>query len=401
MQILFITDNFPPEVNAPASRTFEHCREWVKAGVEVTVITCVPNFPQGKVYSGYRNKWRQEEEVAGIRVIRVWSYITTNEGFAKRVLDYVSFAFTATLVALSQKFDIIIATSPQFFAAVAGCAVSVLKRKPWVMEVRDLWPESIKAVGAMRDGSVYRWLERLELFLYRHAKKVVVVTDAFKTNLTQRGIASDKIAVIKNGVLLQQFQPQIKDPELVRQLALENKFILTYLGTHGMAHGLDFVLRASKYLPDDVCILLIGDGAEKAKLLKIKAEEQIDKVIMLPSVAKSEIGNYIALSDVSLVNLQKSDTFKTVIPSKIFENAAMQKPILLGVEGESKALIEYYQAGLCFEPENTADFVAKVAEIRQSEKYKAFQLGCQTLAQDFNRQTLALNMLDHLKTIIP
>ena len=149
MKILFLTDNFPPEVNAPATRTYEHCREWIRQGAEVTVITCTPNFPQGKVYKGYTNKPYQQEMMDGIHVIRVWSYITANEGFIKRTLDYISFSVTSFLAGLFQQADIIIATSPQFFTALSGRTLSFWKRKPWIMEVRDLWPESIKTVGAM------------------------------------------------------------------------------------------------------------------------------------------------------------------------------------------------------------------------------------------------------------
>ena len=159
MHILFLTDNFPPEVNAPASRTFEHCREWVKAGARVTVITCAPNFPKGKVYPGYRNRLVSRETMEGIEVVRVWSYMTANEGLFRRSLDYASFMVAATLASLSVRdVDIVVATSPQFFSACAGRMVSVLKRRPFVFELRDLWPESIRAVGAVKDGPVIRLL---------------------------------------------------------------------------------------------------------------------------------------------------------------------------------------------------------------------------------------------------
>ena len=167
MHILFLTDNFPPEVNAPASRTFEHCIEWVRAGNQVTVVTCAPNFPKGRVFDGYKNRFWQSEMVDGIRVIRVWSYITANEGFAKRILDYQSFMFSAVLASFFvRRIDVVIGTSPQFFTACAAWAVGKLKRVPWVFELRDLWPESIKAVGAMRDSTAIQWLEKVELFLY-------------------------------------------------------------------------------------------------------------------------------------------------------------------------------------------------------------------------------------------
>ena len=183
MHILFLTDNFPPEVNAPASRTFEHCREWVKAGNQVTVITCAPNFPAGKVFSGYKNKLWQTEEMDGIRVIRVWSYITANAGFIKRILDYISFMPPAVLASFFvKKPDLVIGTSPQFFTVCAAYLVSLFKRIPFVFELRDIWPESIKAVGAMNDSIIIKLLEKIELFLYRKAKMIVSVTHAFKKN---------------------------------------------------------------------------------------------------------------------------------------------------------------------------------------------------------------------------
>ncbi len=398
MKILFLTDNFPPEVNAPATRTYEHVKEWVEQGADVTVITCAPNFPHGKVYSGYRNKFFQKEQIEGINVIRVWSYIVANEGFLKRILDYISFAFMAFGAGLFVKTDIIVATSPQFFTAVAGRWLSFFKRRPWVMEVRDLWPESIKAVGAMSgDSKVFAFLEWVELRLYKKAKRIVVVTDTFKKKIVERGIRQDKINVVKNGVLLDKFRPMEKDPVLLKKYALDEKFIVGYIGTHGLAHGLDFILKSAGKLDENILIILLGDGAEKAKLVALKEKLGVKNVLMLPFVSKGEIKNYISLLDVALVNLKKSDTFKTVIPSKLFENAAMGKPILLGVEGESKKIIEAYHAGLCFEPENEADFLKKLnVLVRDREVFDSCVAGCFQMAKDFNRKELATDMLNLL-----
>lgn len=401
LKILFITDNFPPEVNAPATRTYEHCREWVKQGAEVTILTCFPNYPQGKVYKGYKNKLYQVEFIDGIKVIRLWSYMTANEGFIKRILDYVSFAFMAFWAGLFKKTDVIIATSPQFFTAVTGGLLSFLKRKPWVFEVRDLWPESIRAVNAMQSSKILDWLEKLELFLYRKASKVIVVTEAFKENISNRGIDSAKIEIVKNGVMLDTYLPQPKNVELTAKLGLQDKFVIAYMGTHGMAHKLDFLLKAAKNIKNpNIVLLFIGDGAEKDNLLKLYDEIQPTNVLMLPPVSKAEIVQYISITDVALVNLKKSDTFKTVIPSKIFENAAMQKPILLGVEGESKGIIEKYNAGLCFEPENENDFILKLEMLYNNERlFKDCQTGCSILANDFDRIKLAHNLLNILKSI--
>ena len=354
MKILFLTDNFYPEVNAPASRTYEHAREWVKAGHEVTVITCVPNFPKGKVFDGNKNKLWQKEAIDGIEVIRVWSYIAANKGFVRRTLDFISFSVTSFLAGLFVKADVIVATSPQFFTALSGRTLSFWKRVPWIMEVRDLWPESIKTVGAMKDNLFIRYFEWEEMRCYRSAKTIVVVTDSFKRTLTARGIDEAKIKVVKNGVDKEMFKPVPKDEALIGELGLEGKKIIGYIGTHGMAHKLDFILDCARNMQgrNDFHFLFIGAGAEREALLAKKEREGISNVTMLDSVPKDQVVRYISILDLSLINLRKSELFKTVIPSKMFENAGMQIPIIMGVQGEAQEMLEEYGAGLCFEPEN-------------------------------------------------
>jgi glycosyltransferase involved in cell wall biosynthesis len=401
MKILFLTDNFPPEVNAPASRTYEHCVEWVKAGEDVTVITCEPNFPKGKVYDGYKNRLYKKEMMDGIKVIRVWSYIAENKGTIKRTLDYISYSVTSFFAGLFQKADIIVATSPQFFTALSGRTLSAWKHTPWIMEVRDLWPESIKTVGAVKDGSIIRYFERQEMKCYRKAKKIVVVTDSFRKKLIARGVPQEKIFVIKNGVNKDLFRPVPKDKALISQLGLDGKKIIGYIGTHGMAHKLDFILRCAKNMEgkNNYHFLLIGSGAEKANLLKLKEELQLTNVTMLDSVPKTEVSKYISILDIALINLRKSDLFTTVIPSKIFENAGMEIPIIMGVEGEAKEIVEGYGAGLCFEPENEQDFDEKLDMLlTDDDLYQKCKEGCRRLADDFDRKKLAKEMLEIIKS---
>ncbi|MFI1772649.1 glycosyltransferase family 4 protein [Thalassobellus citreus] len=395
MKLLFLTDNFPPEVNAPATRTYEHCIEWVKKGVEVTVITCAPNFPKGKVFKGYKNKLFQTEEIDGIKVIRVWTYISENKGFVKRILDYLSFMVSSFIIGLFVKTDIIIATSPQFFTALSGRWLSFWKHKKWIMEVRDLWPESIKAVGAMNKGIIIQFFEHLEKRMYKSAHKIVVVTDSFKEILiAKHRVAETKIKVIKNGVNSDLFSPTIKDIVLLKKMDLEDKFIVGYIGTHGMAHGLDFIFKCAKKITDDrIHFLFLGDGAKKEELLQLKEVLKLHNVTMLPSVKKSEVASYISILDIALVNLKNTNTFKHVLPSKIFELGAMEKPILLGVEGEAKKLIESYNVGVSFIPENEVDFIKKLKEI-QVKSFDKENFKC--LKKDFNRKNLAKKMLDFI-----
>lgn len=401
MKILFLTDNFPPEVNAPATRTYEHCQEWIKEpNVEITVITCAPNFPHGKVYEGYKNKFFQKEDIDGIKVIRVWSYITSNSGFTKRVLDYVSYAFMAFLVGIFQKSDVIIATSPQFFTTWTGWALSKVKRKPWIFELRDLWPETIKTVGAMKQGKVIDTLEKIELFLYRSANHVVPVTDAFKTNLIKRGINADKITVVTNGSNNELFTVREKDSELLKELKLEGKFVVGYIGTHGMCHGLDFIVQAiSKVKDKTIHFIFIGDGAMKKTVVKLAEELSLSNISFLNPIKKEDVPRYLSVCDVSLAPLKNEDNFKTVIPSKIFEAAAMKKPTLLGVKGQAQRVLDYDGAGLCFEPEDEVDFILKLEALKNKETYEKCQEGCVKLAKRYDRAVLAKEMFQIIKEI--
>ena len=400
MKILFLTDNFPPEVNAPATRTYEHCQEWIKDGAEVTVITCAPNFPHGKLYKNYKNKLYQKENIDGINVIRVWSYMSSNNGFFKRILDYLSFSFMSFWVGLFQKFDVIVATSPQFFTTWTGYGLSKLKRKPWIFELRDIWPESIKTVGALKQGRIINILEKIELFLYRDATKVVAVTDAFKENLISRDIDKDKIEVVTNGSNLELFSARKKDLELVKKLHLEDKFIVGYIGTHGLAHSLDFIVNSiSKITDETIHFLFIGDGAMKKTVVQIANNLKLQNITFLDAIPKEKVPHYLSICDVSLAPLKNEDNFKTVIPSKIFEASAMEKPTLLGVHGEAQKIIEKYHAGICFKPDNEEDFIVKLMMIKDEKVYLECQKGCNELAQAYDRKKLAKKMLEIIQDL--
>jgi glycosyltransferase involved in cell wall biosynthesis len=380
MRILFLSHYFPPEVNAPASRTYEHCAEWVRAGHEVAVVTCAPNHPRGVLYPGYRNRWFQSEVVDGIRVIRLWTYLSPNEGFVRRTLNYLSYMF-AVILAIPRlpKADIVISTSPQFFNGLAGYFVSRLKQVPWALEIRDLWPESIVAVGAIRNRTIIRVLEWLEMFAYRKAEVIVPVTDAFKHYMVERGVDAGKIAVIKNGVNLALFQamdgatPMAE--ELSRELGLNGRFVAAYVGTHGMAHHLETVLEAAAAIDNnDILFLMVGDGAERDRLVAKRDQMGLKNVVMLEQLPKAKMPALWSLTNAGLVLLKKSDLFKTVIPSKIFESMAMEVPIILGVEGEAKSIIDQAEAGICIEPE-IPELLARAVQQLYEDRTLARRLG--------------------------
>ncbi|MDX2369982.1 MAG: glycosyltransferase family 4 protein [Colwellia sp.] len=406
MHILFITDNFPPEGNAPATRTYEHAIEWVKAGHKVTVITCAPNFPEGKVFDGYKNAFYNRSVMDGIDVVRVKTFISSNEGFILRILDFVSFMFSSFFAGLFQrKVDVVVATSPQFFTAISGWALSAVKRNKFVFELRDIWPASITAVGAMKDSSVIKLLEKLEMFLYHRADAIVSVTYSFKKELIERGVDGEKISVVLNGVDLSKYQPaQCKNIAFVKEYQLDEKFVVGYVGTHGMAHALEHVIDAAEYLKSHENILFIfaGGGAAKDKLVELVKQKQLTNVIFIPRQPKNNMPALWSLCDVSLISLRDAALFKTVIPSKIFESMGMGLPILAAIpQGEASDIIESANAGVICSPENGKALAEEIIKLVSSkglmEDFKASSLAAAT---QFDRKKLAKLMLDNLRDII-
>tara|TARA_B100000963_G_scaffold338656_1_gene335719 strand:- start:5158 stop:6390 length:1233 start_codon:yes stop_codon:yes gene_type:complete len=403
MHILFLSDNFPPEVNAPANRTFEHASVWVKEGHKVTVITCFPNFPKGKVFKGYKNKFYSKENINDINVVRVWSFISSNEGIVLRLIDHISFMISSIIASFFiKKYDLVIATSPQFFTAISGSIISFFKRKPWVFEIRDIWSESIIAVGYLKNSFFIRIIERLELSLYKNADLLIPVTNNFKKKLISKGIPDYKIKVVTNGSDLSKFKPIEKDTKLVSRYDLKNKFVLGYIGTHGMAHSLETIIDSAKIMEEksinDIAYILLGDGARKAYLKNYVKEIGLKNVIFIDTVSRDEIVNHWSILDVSIIHLKNTNAFKSVIPSKLFESMAMGIPVLHGVFGESREIVIENSSGLPFAPENSYDLSEKILELKNNkDKLRTFGNNGISSSLKYDRHYLALSMLDFLK----
>jgi len=366
MRILFFTHYYPPEVNAPASRTSEHCRAWAQSGADVTVVTCAPNHPDGKIYPGFRNRLWQVETRDGVQVVRLWTYLAANKGFAPRVLNYLSYMIMAVLaLPFLPKADVVVTTSPQFFCGLVGLFARVVKRAPWVLEIRDIWPESIVAVGAMRKGVAIRFLEWLEGFAYRQADAIISLTRGFVPHIAARCGDASKIAIFMNGADLSAFTRSDDGAEAKRKLGLEGKFVGAYVGTHGMAHGLDTILDAAELLKGEprFAFLMAGGGAEEARLRASRDARGLDNVVMLGQRPKAEMPGLWSATDASLILLKRSDTFKTVYPSKMSEAMAMQCPIVLGVEGEAKEVLEAAGAGIAITPEDAPQLAAAMRRL--------------------------------------
>ena len=404
MRILLLTHYFPPEVNAPASRSFEHARAWARAGHDVAVITCVPNHPGGRLFPGYRNRWRQVEERDGVRVVRVWTYLTPNAGFARRIANYLVFALLGGLQALREpRPDVVIATSPQFFCGLAGAVAARLRRVPFVLEVRDLWPESIVALGQLRFRPAIRALEALETALYRSARGVVVNSRPFIAHIAGRGVPEERIELVENGIDPALFHPRPRDPAFAARHGLEGGFTAAYLGTLGMAHGLRTVLEAAERLRDEPFhFLLIGDGAEREALGREIRDRKLARVRLLGLRPREEIPRWIASADALLVLLRDLPVFRTVIPSKIFEFLAQERPVVLAApEGEATRVFGEAKAALVIPPEDPEALAGALRRLRDDPALAAglARAGGELVRRRYLRAELAARMLRFVERV--
>ncbi len=380
MNILYVSQYFPPEVCAPAIRVNEFTQEWAKAGHSVRVLTGFPNHPEGVLHPDYRKRWMRgfaQENHGGVKVSRTWLLPARNRGLWGRAANYLSFAASASLTGplVAERRSAVIGTSPQLLVGAAGYAIARSRGLPFVFEVRDLWPQSIVAVGAASGrSSFYRGLERLANYLYRHADKIVLDGEAKRSQLVDMGIPVEKTVVIRNGVSTdfcldpQSSSVQEAQEETRKRLGLENKFVVMYIGTLGMAHGLETVLLAAERLRNrqDISFVILGDGAERETLLRKSQELRLSNVLFLGKQPREAIPGYLAAADACLAPLRKREVFKTAIPSKMFEAMAAGKPVLLGVEGEAKDILLDAQGGIPVPPEDPGALAEAVLQLRAS-----------------------------------
>ncbi|MGA9786300.1 MAG: glycosyltransferase family 4 protein [Candidatus Sulfotelmatobacter sp.] len=366
MKILYISQYFPPEMGAPAARAAELSRHWAAAGHDITVLTGFPNHPTGVVPPEYRSKFRRlvgHEQINGVNVVRTWLLPFPNRKAHERMLNYSSFCASAASTGLFlQRPDVVIATSPQLLVGLSGWWLARWKHVPFVFEVRDLWPESLAAVGMGKtDSLLHRSLAKIAGFLYRHADRIVVVTPAFEDYLVEHWhVPREKISVIENGVETQLFAPEPSSGKtttaLRKQLASEGKFVVSYIGTMGMAHGLETIIATASRLRDtnpEIVFLMLGEGAEKERIAALARERGLNNLRFVDQQPREKIPAYICASDACLVLLKKTDLFKTVIPTKMLEFMSCARPVILGVDGQARAILEEARGGLVIEPEDS------------------------------------------------
>jgi colanic acid biosynthesis glycosyl transferase WcaI len=403
VKILYVSQYFPPEMGAPAARAAEMSRHWARMGHEVTVLTGFPNHPTGVVPPEWRSRFRRlfyRETVDGVQVARTCLLPLPNRKAHERIRNYASFCLSAAVNGLRlEKPDVLIGSSPQLLVALAAWWLAWWKRVPFVFEVRDLWPESLAAVGAGGEGTLlHRTLGAIAGFLYRRADHIVVVTPAFNDHLIRYWhVPAARISVVENGVEAELFRPSQAAMEIRKQLQLEDRFLLCYIGTMGMAHGLETLIATAEELQTalpSAMFLLIGEGAEKERIVELAAARGLTNIQFLGQQPREKIPGYVSAADLCLVMLKKTELFKTVIPTKLLEYMACERPVIVAVDGEARRLVEEAGAGVFAEPENSKALVKAIRDLAgdadrrqqmgaRARQYIVSKLSREQTAQDY------------------
>jgi colanic acid biosynthesis glycosyl transferase WcaI len=416
VKILYISQYFPPEMGAPSARASELARHWAQSGHEVSVLTGFPNHPTGIVPPEWRARLRRltdhekisptapaQNKVGSIDVFRTWLWPLPNRKAHERMRNYASFCVSAALRGLAlPRPDVIIASSPQLLVGLAGWWISFARRIPFVFEVRDLWPESLTAVGVGDESSLlHHTLGAIASFLYQRADKIVVVTPAFKDHLMRHWhVPEEKIDVVENGVEADLFSPAspAANHALRRELGApgnwDDNFLVCYIGTMGMAHGLETLLDAADQLQrqhSSAQFLLVGEGAEKERIKALAQSRGLANLRFLDQQPREKIPAFISASDACLVLLKKTDIFKTVIPTKMLEFMSCARPVILGVDGQARQIIEDAGAGLVIEPENAGALVHAIGQLSADRDLGTAlgQKGRDYILQNFSRRRTA------------
>jgi colanic acid biosynthesis glycosyl transferase WcaI len=411
VKILYVSQYFPPEMGAPAARAAELSRHWSQAGHEVSVLTGFPNHPTGVIPPEYKSKARRlvvREKIDGVDVVRTWLLPFPNRKAYERMLNYSSFCLSSATTGLFvSRPDVVIGTSPQLLVGLSGWWIARSKRVPFVFEVRDLWPESLAAVGMGSEHSVlHRSLAKIAGFLYRRSDHIVVVTPAFEEYLVDHWkVPREKISVVENGVETNLFAPQVDGGHLRYQLGAEGRFIVCYIGTMGMAHGLETLVSAAdrlRQVAPDVLFLLVGEGADKERIIALAKTRGLSNLRFVDQQPRERIPEYICASDASLVLLKKTDLFKTVIPTKMLEFMSCSRPVILGVDGQAREIVEEAQAGVFMEPESVDALVEAIVRLRGDARLRETlgNNGRRHILEYFSRQRTAASYIQVLEKLV-
>jgi glycosyltransferase involved in cell wall biosynthesis len=395
MRIIIVTHYFPPETGAPQARLSALAAAWAADGDDVTVLTGMPNHPTGVVLPEYRGAIRRQERRDGYRVVRTWLYATPNEGVVRKTVCHLSFMITSVLLGerASGPADVVVVSSPTFFAIGAGWLLARLKRARLVVEVRDLWPAIFTELGVLTSRPVIRMLERLELAAYAAADTVIVVSDGFRANLIERGVPASKVHTIRNGVRLSEFDPGARsDAQLRARLGADpGDCLVLYAGTHGISQGLTSVAEAASRLTSEtIRFAFVGEGADKQRVQDRVTELGLHNVTLHPGVSHEEIPALLAAADICLVPLRDVPLFSSFIPSKMYEYLAAGRAVVGAVAGEAAQILR--EAGALVVPPADSGALAEAIRMLAADPQRRQAMGWQGrcyVEKYFDRDTLA------------
>ncbi len=409
MKILIVHQYFLGKTDAGGSRWNQFAKYFAQAGHEVTILAGMVHYAKGTKEPQYKGKFIvREEEQPGVTVYRCHVSESYNRSFIGRAWAYLSYAFSSTWAGIfkAERPDVIIATSPPLTVAPTMWLLALLRNRPAVFEVRDLWPESAIDTGVLKSRPLI-WLSyKLEAMAYRKAKWINVLTPAFEDALVEtKGIDRERISMIPNGADLDIMTPGPKDNQVREELGLRDKFVVSYFGAHGRANRVGQLLDVAEKIQathPDIRIMLVGDGMEKPGIVEDAKKRRLDNVIFVDSVAKNRVKDYINASDICTAVLMKNDTFKTVYPNKVFDYMSCKRPIIVAIDGVARKLVEGSGAGLFAEPENADAMISAILKLKDDPQLaeEMGQNGLSLAEQKYNRKAFARDYLQVLESLV-
>ena len=396
MDILFITQYFPPETGAAPERAMGFAKYLSRGGHRVHVVTGLPNHPGARILPEYKGKWIVCEDFQGISVMRTYVYANPKKKFHHRLLNFLSFAFSClSALRLVVRFDVLVLSIPPIFSIPTAFFIARLKGIPLVLDVRDLWPQAATSLGELNENAATRTIKAFMNLCYRKAGQIVVVTKTIQEALADEGIAQGKINLITNGVDQEIFHtdPVESGREVYRALGCEGKFIVVYAGVIGIIHGPQVIGEAARILKDycDIAFVVIGDGVRKAQLVQMKSEYKLKNLHFIGAIQPSEVLPYLNGADLGLSTLQDRHFSEGTIPVKMFSYMASKLPVVFAGRGEGAEIIREYGAGVCVEPENPEALAAVIVELKKDPKRRRYmgERGVLAVNARFSRRMLS------------
>lgn len=390
MHILLLSQWYYPEPNVKAHPL---ARELIARGHEVQVLTGFPNYPSGRIYPGYRQRLYQRENLDDVPIIRVPLYPNHSRSGFKRIVNYVSFAASASLIGtwLCQRADVMWVYHPPLTVGIPAWWIELLRRIPFIYEIQDMWPETLSSTGMFSNRRALHLVGAAAKFIYRRAAAITVISPGFKKNLIDKGVPADKIHAIPNWADEEIFHPVPRDSDFGKQYGLTGRFNVMFAGNMGAAQALHHVVDAAAQLKGnaDIQFVFIGDGISLAELKRQAAE--LPNVRFIPQQPAEKVPHFLAWADAALVQLKDAPLFHITIPSKTIAYMACGRPILCGVRGDGAEVVSRAGAGLTYEPENAIALVNAIKALyamSPGEREAMGQHGREAFLRQYTKQVL-------------